>query len=99
MGTIEAGRIYICKNVDPNLWAQTPESGREALLQSYLIGSISLSTRIEAAVTFTILPGEVLPLRQISWESTPHTLNRDDRISIYAPNLSGAVLDLYVAAA
>lgn len=104
-GIIPAGSIYLCKNIDPSFHVEGSSNSpgaligafdpeKERLLGPYVVGTITLNHKIESAFNFTLYPGE--HTSYAFWKVIPHQLTRSDRLSIYAPNLTGASLDLYL---
>jgi hypothetical protein len=82
---IPEGYIYICKNI----------TSRDVLDIESTISMISIHEDILAPINITIMPGETVC--NISWiNSQSSDLERNDTISIYADNIAGCDIDLYI---
>jgi hypothetical protein len=96
IGVIPPSSLYICKNIERSTIPTDNEP--------FVIGIIHIDGMINNACAFTLMPEEELSLVndvKISWiprysSDNELWLKRGDRISIYAENLSGANIELYV---
>jgi hypothetical protein len=86
MGVIPVGSIYICKNNKEN---NIPSNDSKSV-----IGIIHIKNEINKPFNKTLMPDETF--EDISWESRSVELTRDDHISIYAENLSGSNIGIYI---
>lgn len=90
IGSLPAGSISICKNIDISaLDANSPISDNPSV-----IGTIRINAELTQAVNFTLTPDEIT--KQASWESKNIQLDKDDRLSLYADNLSGMNIEVYI---
>ena len=91
IGTIPKCAIYICKN---RMNSEAPSDESE-----HVVSVIRIENDINGAHSFTLFPGEVLnlnPETEIIWEASDSEFERGDRVSIYAENLSGSNIELYI---
>jgi len=83
---IPSGPFFICKNVNP----ETPISETNPSVMAI----IQLKSEIANTTNFTLVPNE--NIEQVSWESKSVQFKRNDKLSVYGENLTGANIELYV---
>lgn len=88
IGSIQPGAIFLCQN-NIDIHDNSPESSES------IIAIIKIKTELTIATNFILFPNEDNEFA--SWELIGNTMkiNKGDKISLYANNLSGANLELY----
>jgi len=89
LSPIPSGNIFICKNIPPTNDIET--------IKRNAIGIITLSQNLDGPISFIMEPGDVLSLPMIDWVQSDLVGSKGDKISIYADNLVGVTLELYMA--
>jgi len=86
IGTIPIGSIYICKNRETD-YVPTDND-------NYIIGIIRVKNEIVKPINKFIRSNE--QDKELFWEIRSNVLKRNDRISIYAENISGSNLEIFI---
>lgn len=87
LGSIPVGSVFICKNRNGN--TATPTD-----VDDSVIGIIRIKRELHQATDFILSPNESTDTA--TWESRTNHFVAKDRLNLYAENLSGANMELYV---